>query len=258
MISIPPRPADFQFAEAKSPRLRITTYSSAAFACTIRGLTQKGLIQTPFTTDGLRTAQNTYVQLTEIPLAVFIETSTAAVQRGRLYAQIFLEFAGVSSVLLAADYITTGQPASWPEGGIHSPTEGRGYLWTYIGTDPPATGEIEETVPNNTLWHIKGLTYQFLTSAVVANRTSRLALWSEYGDMVLITTPNAVQAAGNNMSYFWHPYLAVPAAFDVNIFGYHSPAYLRSVAAITTVTENMQAGDNYNAPEILIEEWLNP
>jgi hypothetical protein len=229
-----------------------------AAACIVRGLTQKGLIHYPFTTNALRTAQDWYIPLTEIPLSVLVQTTTTGIQRGRTYVQVYLEITGVPVTLLTANYVTTGQPISWPDGNISAPTSGRGYIHTFAGTDPAANNEISEVVPTNTLWHLTAIQYQLDTDANIANRTSRLKISSETAVIMLFLEPNAVQAASVTRYYHWAPFLSVPAAFTEEIFGALPTLDLIAGAAIETLTDNFQAADDYGTPHFIVEEWIKP
>jgi hypothetical protein len=258
VISIPPRPADFQFSEAKSPRLHIISYSSVAANCIVRGLTQKGLIHYPFTTNALRTAENWYIPLTEIPLSVLVLTTTTGIQRGITYVQVYLEITGVPVTLLTADYITTAQPISWPDGNISAPTQGRGYIRTYQGTNPAAGDEITETCPTNSLWRIIAANYSLVTSADVGTRTSRLRILSALGADIFNGTPNDTQLASLTRNYWWYDMAAIPAAWGSNIFGQIPSLFITAGGSIITDTDGIFPADNYGPPIITVEEWLNP
>jgi hypothetical protein len=229
-----------------------------AAACIVRGLTQKGLIHYPFTTNALRTAQDWYIPLTEIPLSVLVQTTTTGLQRGRTYIQVYLEITGVPVTLLTADYVTTGQPISWPDGNINSPTSGRGYIHTVLGANPAAGDEITDYVPSNTLWRLYAINYRLVTSAVVAVRTSYINLVNELGSDILYVEPNATQAQSLTRYYTFAPYLAIPAAFGTRIFGQLTPIDLLAGSTIQTVTLNIDPSDDYPAPTYQVEEWLTP
>jgi hypothetical protein len=258
VISIPPRPADFQFSEAKSPRLQIATYSDAARSCVVRGLTQKGLIHHAFTTNATRILQTQTIPLTEIPLSVHLETTTSTDQPGRLYARISLQITGVPVAILAAGYITTQTPLSWPEGAIRHPTDGPGHIYSFTGTSAGPGAEISEAVPVNTLWRIIGITYKLTTDAHVANRESIVIIHDGIADYVAFCRPTNTQAASLAKTYYWKHYNTVPATYNNAIAG-QLPIPDRYISAqISTDTQNIQATDTYTEIFFQVEEWLSP
>lgn len=258
MVNRPLVPKDLRIIERKSPYLVVLSWASVAATLHVRCITPNGLVPGTITTTANRAIQTSRFALPDLPNSLVIACATAAVQRGQVYAHAYIELAGIEAGAMAADYVTRPTPLMWPGGAIRASTEGRGYLHTLYGTDPGANVEIAEAVPTNALWLIKGIRYQFLTAAGGANRTSRLEVGDEFGADLLFSTPNAVQAGGVSRTYYWFPYLAVPAAWDINIFGYHSPILLPPGAIIATATENFAAADNYGAPSLLLEEWILP
>jgi hypothetical protein len=258
MFLTPPTKAGFQFAEAKSPRLRIVTYSDAARACVVRGITQKGLIHFPLTTNALRTAENWDVPLTELPLAVTIETTTAATQRGQLYAAVYLQFAGVNSVLLISGYVTLGQRLSWPEGTPESPTAGRGALLEIAVADPGAGGDLLQTVPTNTIWRTRGLRCRFDTNATVADRELILLALDSTGGPMGFHRPTITQPASTTYYYHFQDYKTTPATYSLRIASPFQHYYLPAGASITSDIQNLKGGDAVTFIVLYVEQWLSP
>jgi hypothetical protein len=258
MLVFPPRPEDFKFSEAKSPRLRIVSYSDAVRTIVVRGITKTGLIHDTYATTNTRTIQTRIIPLTEIPLTVHVETTTTATQRGQLYVQIVLEFAGVPAATLAADYITTASPLSWPGGQIRSSTDGPGAILFVAGTNQGAGADISDSVLDNTIWRIDAIVFTLTTDANIALREAIVTFADVSGNQITFARPTTTQAASLTRRYNFTVRNNVPAAFSTNIAGEIPDLRLANNDNISTVVQNLQAGDNITLIRFRVEQWLTP
>jgi hypothetical protein len=258
MLIFPPRPQDFKFPEAKSPRLRIISYSDAARTIVVRGVTQTGVIHDTYATTADRLIQTRDISLTQIPLSVHVSTTNTNAKRGRLYVQLQLQFATDPTLTLAADYVSFNTPLTWPGGNIINPTTLQGHIISFSLPAPAVGAEWLHTVEANTLVLIRSLSYRFVTDATVATRTSDLLINNAAGVLVRTVRPNATQAASLTRNYFLTPEPIVQAAFGANIFGTHYPIHLPTSGNLTTSTTSIQAGDQYTDVVLELEQWLNP
>ena len=156
--------------------------------------------------------------------------------------------------VLLQDYISAGLGIQWPGGIIRSSLEGPGILRSVTGTDPAAGAEISETVPTNARWKIWSIAATLVSSAAVASRapmldfddgTTRHGRW---GPSTVQTASQTVVWSGpipslSSTSVLYNQWLGI----YVELFGGWR---------IRTVTENLQAGDNWAAPQMLVEEWI--
>jgi hypothetical protein len=124
------------------------------------------------------------------------------------------------------------------------------------GTTPGAGSEINETVPAGVIWQLKTFIYKLTTSATVANRTSHLII--DDGANVLLNSASVIaQVASNGLTYN-----TGDDAFSLTVAD--NMVWLQSVASLRllpgyrlrTLTTNLQAGDQYTAPQYLVTEWL--
>jgi hypothetical protein len=192
-----------------------------------------------------------------VPVSISVST-TVATQRGQTFVRIALaDSAGNERAVLAQDYVTVAAPLGWPGGRIASPTEGPGAIRSIMGTDPGAGVEISETVPMNARWRIISIRATLLTAAVTINRS---VLWVlDDGTFSFYTMyPGSTQPASSRYDYF-----LTPAAFrgfaGFNDFFVPAPigTVLRAGHRIRTQTESLQAGDNWEAPQLQVEEWID-
>ena len=258
MLIFPPHPGDFKFAEAKSPRLRIIYFSDEIRKIIVRGLTKTGLIHHAFDTDNSRTPQTQTIPITEIPLTLHVESPYYTAHRGSLFVQIVIEFAGVPATTLAADYITTHTPLSWPGSGINAPTSGRGYLHEREVDDPPVSEDLATFPPTNTLWHITGVRFMLTTSATVATRIPRIWIVGPSGQVTYSTSPTSGQPASTSFHYIFAPYNNIPAAYGAYIHGEFTPTYMTLSHQLQTSTTGIQVNDQFSLIKFQVEQWLNP
>ncbi len=184
---------------------------------------------------------------------------TEVVRRGQTFVQAFLQHGSVEAAyqqLLVSDYVTQQAPVGWPGGILRSSVEGPGVLRSITGTDPAAGVEISETVPVNARWRLISIRFILVTSAAVANRQVDFLL----DDGVTIyyrIFSSAVQTASVTLNY---------GASDQNFRGDDGGGNIQIVMPmapvlfqghrIRTATTALQAGDNWGAPQLYVEEWI--
>lgn len=186
--------------------------------------------------------------------------STGAPVRGQTFVRVDLvRGLGVVDTVLAplfADYVTSAHRPGYPFTGVRSPLEGPGALRSVLGTNPAAAAEISETVPTGARWTLYGATFVFVTDGNAANREVAIVLTD--GTNILATS----SAGFSNTASLTKRYVAAPyGAGTAPLQGTDRqivlpPFRLLAGWKITTVTTNIQAGDDYAAPRLTIEEHL--
>lgn len=139
---------------------------------------------------------------------------------------------------------------------IGSQTGSRGALTLYTGTDQAAGVEWTETVPTGKSWRIFAIRASLVTSADVANR--RVTVTATLSSSIVFkSTDESVQAAGVTHAYNIAPqqghavanldhYLPLPICGDW---------VLPAGTVIASVTDNLQAADNWGVPVFYVEEF---
>jgi hypothetical protein len=258
MLVFPPKPSDFKFAEAKSPRLRIVTYADATATIVVRGVTATGLLHDTYSTVNDVLIQTRTIALTEIPLTVSVNTSTTGISVGRIFCQIFLDMSGVLSTTLAAGYITTGQGLSYPTSGITPAQEGNGAFRMISYTDGATGADISLSVPTNTIYLVQGFRFTLTTDVNAAAREAIIFFRSAGVNFKVAMRPSTTQAASLVREYTFAPYSIVPTAFSTYIAGHMPLTLLKGGDGIATLTTNIQENDQYTAIEVYVRQWLNP
>lgn len=154
-------------------------------------------------------------------------------------------------------YVTEEQSLAWPGSPIASSVEGGGYIRNIIGTNPAAGSEVSEVVPTGARWKLRAFGVGFTTSATVANRRPRLALGLAGGPNVICPALFYISAS-SAVIYYWAANL--PFTANLGPLSHSAPVSIDVVLlageAITTSTENFQAGDDYGVTVYQVEEWL--
>jgi hypothetical protein len=181
-------------------------------------------------------------------------------RRGNVYVQVFITRQGAlntdTSAVLLGDYVTSGFVPGWPGGRVISSIEGPGLLRSITGTDPAAGVEISETVPTNARWRLIAARFTFTTSVTVANRTVALVIDDGVNIYYAIVAP-AAQAASVGIDYNVGALGVQPALAFFNHWLPTPPDFLLLQGhRIRTVTQNLQVGDNFAAPQLFVEEWI--
>jgi len=138
---------------------------------------------------------------------------------------------------------------------VYPSPEGPGTLRSITGTDPAAGAEISETVTANARWRLISFRASLVTDATVANRRMNLNI-DDGTNTLLLTPPASDQAATltyiyqasnyGTVSNFLSTTMALPLPSDLILHGGYR---------IRSSTNSLQAGDNWGAPQYLVEEY---
>jgi hypothetical protein len=247
--------------------LRITAFNAAA---SVR-LALQGLVMqlsgevTPFrhelapTTDRVITTQS-FAMTEGWLLSADLVAVSGSPRRGQCWARVQFTFGrnGVADAFgtVLQGYITDTAGLSLNGSLIGSSADGPGVIRSITGTDPAAGVEISETVPTNARWRVFGVAATLVTDATVANREAALVL--DDGTTVNSRSPSRFNhAASLTRLYSFAPqHRIVAVATDTTQTPPMPDAILMGGARVRTITTNLQAGDNWSAPQLLVEEWI--
>lgn len=191
-------------------------------------------------------------------LSVCILGSSQAFQRGQLFVRAAIARAMISgqqeSMVLCQDYVTFLSFIGWPTGVIRDPRDGAGNLRSITGTTPAAGAEISEIVPGQRRWRLMSIRFTLTCSAAVASRRVQLLL--DDGSLIYFHADNAqVLTASQALPYCFSPSPTnavtpgntgeIPIPLMQTLSGGHR---------FRTLTASLQAGDQFSAPQYLVEE----
>lgn len=177
------------------------------------------------------------------------------------YAQVFVSrgFNPVASFqchgMLWEGYLNAQTFQGWPGSPSQRETDGAGTLRSVLGTLPGAGADISEVVPSNRRWTLLAFTAVLTTSATVANRIVDGVL--DDGTNTYHQSAGLInQTASTVLRYCFAPYLlGAGNLFGGQPLGMPQFMQLKSGYHIKTLTSALQAGDQWSAPEYLIQEW---
>jgi hypothetical protein len=183
-------------------------------------------------------------------------------QRGDTWCKVALHRGQAASaqnrICLFQDYVTSSFLSTWPGGNQNYPTVGPGKIRSITGTTPAAGADISETVPALTRWRLISLKAALTTSAAVANRFVRSVL-TDGVNTYFNSTYNAAQVASTTINYIFVPGLQAATDVPVTDNFLSIPMDNRIVTGhkMLTLTTAIQAGDQWTAPQYLVEEWID-
>lgn len=252
---------------AGEDNLRLRSLNSAAgvrLNCTGRIRGRDGTIR-PFSFDHVpntnRTVAATIAAVGEgwiVNLRVAAAGGTPLIGQTWAIVELVRGFTGASEIngTLASGYVTTNQPIAWPGSPMRGTLEGPGVIRSIAGTNPAANVEWSETVPAGARWQILSLSNVFVTDANVANRFPRLII-DDGAANVYESDPAAALAASLTRIYNAGLGTARLDAVSTNAqWALPEDVTLMAGSRIRSFVTNLQAGDNWGAPQLLVREWL--
>jgi hypothetical protein len=165
--------------------------------------------------------------------------------------------AGVSFQQLAAGWFGGLRGLFWPGGTYVRPNEGPGVWRSITGATPAAGAEISETVPSQAFWRLYAFRFSLTTSATVATRNVSLR-FDDGANVFDEAWPNLNQAQGVTAPYTFsnNAVPSIPAlSTNINVMPLDDTKLLPGGFRIRTNTFGIQVGDQYTAPQYLVQEW---
>ena len=247
--------------------LVIRSYNSlSGLVLTIVGrvLDEHGLIRsfefqhTPNTDRSEAEETSALIAGTLLDVAVIPKTGTP--RRGQCWVTIGLALRNQPTTvyyqMLAKGYVTAAGGVLWPGGAYLDSVDGPGILRSVAGTDPAAGIEVIEAVPTNARWRVRSLRAALVTAVTAATRTVGLVI-DDATTTFLAFTSGTTQIASLTRTYNVGDFGFLPTAVGGDIyFCLPEQPHLFQGWRIRTSTTNLQAGDNWGAPQMEIEEWI--
>jgi len=209
-------------------------------------------------------AVNTWVvRLAEGFLLGAVVGGGSTAKPGAVYARLLLLRGGgggvaVAQVLLAG-YVVAGAGLVWPYPRYQGPAEGPGRLRLLVGTNPAPGSYIVEEVPSGARWRIVLFYCEFTTSAVVANRYVHFWIGTATA-YYFLGAPLLAVPANSSYRFEWAPGVdaRVLSGLDQVQDALPEPLVLSTGMRFGVLVSGLQAGDDFGAPNYMVEEWLEP
>lgn len=241
--------------------LRIESWSNAARVLLLRGLTSRQKFSFEHTTNANRSLKQEDFTLNRhdlvIPQILSVTPVVVPIRRGECYIKVTLIHEAEILAVLSSAYVTDSKSITWPPGIFEGSTEGPGLVRLVTGTDPAAGAAVSEAVPANARWRLLSILITLATDATVLDRRFYLAI-DDGATEFFRSYSAAVQAASLARSYNLFPQATREAAFIYNSIQMpiSSDLFMFQGWRLLGNAVNIQAGDDFAAPILVVEEWI--
>jgi hypothetical protein len=177
-------------------------------------------------------------------------------RRGECFCWAQLQIGASTYTTLFAGYLMNDKRLSYPPSFLQDSTDGNGLLRSVLGTNPAAGSEISETVPTNARWKLYGIRFTLVDTAAAATRTVNLII-DDGATTLLQVISQTDQIISETKAYEGHHYGYQPATKANEIYlPLPLPIILLQGWRIRTSTTNINGADDYGAPQMDVEEWI--
>lgn len=182
--------------------------------------------------------------------------------RGQTFVQITLTRPTIPTqrdyAMLVCGYQTEGCNPCWPNGQIEAAASGMGYTYTVVGAVPAPGAETIITVPTSARWRVVSGHLALTTSAAAGQRTPDITFTQNGGAGWLSYASAGIGPSTGPLGFNFAP--GVPLVQDVHLnFLVPIPfnLMLRGGDTVGTTQSNLQAGDQFTAVTLSVEEWID-
>lgn len=237
--------------------LRVDMQSDTLATLALRGMTREATFEYKATTASNSLITSATFALSDIPIFVTIEDSGRAFVQGSCFITISLLANGVVVQQLISGYVYAQKALSWPNTQQVDLRPAGGRLQTKSITDPSAGNIAEIVVPQGEIWLVRCVSFNLVSSAAAATRRAYLEFDDGQGGFYSAPA-DITQIASLTRAYSFAPYGTSPANLaSIDLAAGLPPNLLLPAGGLMDIkVENIQAGDNINAPAITIEKFF--
>lgn len=245
------------FEHATTFKLKVSAISSVAANIRIRGFTSEG----PFTFRHVTVSDSILEEetfaLPDIPISIAAFDTAGSLIQGECFMALKLQINGDDYMQLCAGYVYDPKGLTWPAPYMTDLIPGRGRIGNRTAADPAAGDEISIAVTDGQIWHVLGLSFTLVAAAAAASRRVHV-VFSDGQGTTIDTFATTDQIISETKKYSVAHFGATPDETDDNdiLINMPSDIWLRTGGSIDTVTTNLNAGDNFSAPDLIIEEFF--
>jgi hypothetical protein len=260
----------FQFYVGGEDNLRVRVWDGASgqtLVVGVRSVDSSGAVQVTnesIVLSGTYTAQTRILKLNPgAVLSVAAEVIGGLVQRGQCFVQVDLVrgYDGplVTIGTLLQGYAGTFMGLAYPGSPIIGPLEGPGYVRIIDGALPAPGANIAEVAPPRAVAHLLAFSATLTTSVVAGNRSVMLFLQDSATKIWWRAPSLYVQGPGLTVGYSWQPGMTLDDRKPNTAVANPLPWPHRLMGqAIRTAVVAGDVGDQWSAPQYVVEEWINP
>jgi hypothetical protein len=192
-------------------------------------------------------------------IRVGVRTNAANLPRGSLFATVAIIRSPLTTpikTIIAQGFVSSFNNVAWPNGLQEASTSGQGRLVTHTVSNPAAGADFSYSAAVLSRASLLGIVATLTTGAAVANRLVQGVI--DDGVNISVLAPAvAVQAASLAIQYVFLPGMSpqAPVGGD-QIVGLGSGAKMGTNWRFRTLTQNIQAADQWSAISLGAEEWM--
>lgn len=196
-------------------------------------------------------------------LNVTVFCKSAVPKRGQLFVQLkVVRGTGNAAVVLGTllqGYVTLRQSLGWPGSPLESSLQAQGAMNTISMIGGGLGAEVDHAVNSFTRYRVQSIQAVLTADATVTTRAPALIVTDASGNQVARCPNPATLTAGLARNFNWTaglPFETVVSA-QANAGGLPSNLVVGSLFRLRTETANLQPGDQWSNPRMLVEEWVD-
>lgn len=191
--------------------------------------------------------------------------STCTLKRGQWFIEAEINrgpFNMHEGETLIKQYIEVSGHLSWPGGNIASgKVDGRGWNRMVVVTQPSAGADFTVTVPTKAHWRLISVRAQLATSATAATRIPSFIIDDGAANIPWVVPLAAFPTASQTHQFLINPsagHLAqtYPSGAIIQSLGLPEDYHMQAGWRFRTSTSSIQAGDQWSAIVLQVEEWI--
>lgn len=250
------RMLDFEHGAAIQLQLEMVTVVAAEIQ--INGITKSEAFGFQTTGGGAGALETETFGLTDIPIAISVHTTSAAVEYGEFWAAIHILINGERVMTLCQGYISRQSGIAYPRVQSDSEIGQAGKLELITVADPAAGANFSQAVPTGERWKLIYCRFKLVTSATVATRQVRLQVAPDAGSFPIAFLNEETQTASVTNTYNFSNFGSRISGPNASMTYPLIPANIEIPAAgtIATSINNIQAGDQLSEIRIYIKKFL--
>lgn len=248
---------DLAFDQRAVFALRVQTKSATTTTIRIRGLTKEGQFVFRHSVSATASTNSTDFRIPDVPIMVSVFDASTDFEQGDCYVAVQLLINGDIVADLVSGWIYQLKGLSWPFHSSGDLIPGRGQFGGFSSSNPAAGSEISFTSPTLRQLRLLALRFTLVTSSTAANRRVHVAIGTAGATVDCISSVD--QTASQTINYTVAPFGALPTASNDNDILINMPPemWLDAGDSITTVTTNIQAGDDFGVLSVFAERFFS-
>lgn len=247
------------FEQGTSFGIQIRCWSILATTLRLSGFTKEGPFSFNFPVIVSGGSQVFNFALPDVPIGISLLAATNSGIKGEIFAVATMTMDGIAIQQLASGYVWSSGVFTWPAPAGENAGYDKFETLLIESADPAAGAEATITIDNQQTWKLHSAVITLVTDATVATRQVKLLITPFLATQGYTMFSTATQTAAQTRRY---NFIGAQQAVTSNdglrfIIPIPSPILMSQSAVISTLTEGLQAGDNFGKLSLQIERfWL--